>query len=419
MRRDVRQRDLGRLDEESGRGFPLFAWVLRRYVQRQLRKTDIGRLLVTLPDGARIDHRGTQPGPEATLAVNRWSTFARVVTGGSNGFAEAYMDGTWSSPDLPKLLEWFDRNGAALETATDGPLLARVADRLRHALRSNTRRNSRRNIAAHYDLGNAFYGAWLDASMSYSSGIYADAHTSLEEAQAAKIARVCALLELQPGHQVLEIGAGWGGVMEAAAQRGAAITGLTLSVEQKAFAEARLAQASPGAPWEVRLQDYRDVDGSFDRVVSIEMLEAVGEAYWPIYFKQVHDRLRPGGVAVIQVISIAPERYEGYRRRPDFIQRYIFPGGMLPTPEIVAEQARAAGLDLTRREDFGLSYADTLRDWRVRFLAAWPRIAPLGFDPHFKRMWEYYLAYCEAGFRDGAIDVHLFQFRKPLSDGAA
>lgn len=407
------QRDLGRLDEQSGRSVPVLSWALRRYVQRLLRQAHLGRLIVTLPDGERIDHRGNQPGPEATLAVNRWSTLARVVTGGSNGFAEAYMDGFWSSPDLPVLLEWFDRNSAALETATDGPLLVRVADRLRHALRSNTRRNSRRNIAAHYDLGNAFYAAWLDDSMSYSSGIYADARTSLEEAQAAKIARVCALLELQPGHQVLEIGAGWGGVMEAAAQQGAAITGLTLSVEQKAFAEARLANAAPGGTWEVRLQDYRDVEGSFDRVVSIEMLEAVGEAYWPAYFKQVHDRLKPGGVAVIQVISIAADRYDGYRRRPDFIQRYIFPGGMLPTPQIVADEGRAAGLTLSRREDFGLSYADTLRDWRVRFLAAWPRIAPLGFDPHFKRMWEYYLAYCEAGFRDGAIDVHLFQFRKP------
>lgn len=413
MQRDFGQRNFGRLDGESGRAFPVLAWALRRYVQRQLRQADIGRLIVTLPDGARIDHRGSTPGPEATLAVNRWSTLSRIVVGGSNGFAEAYMEGTWSSPDLPTLLEWFDRNGAALETATDGPILARLADRLRHALRSNTRRNSRRNIAAHYDLGNAFYAAWLDDSMSYSSGIYADARASLEEAQAAKIARVCALLDLQAGQQVLEIGAGWGGVMEAVARQGAAITGLTLSVEQKAFAEARLAQAVPGARAEMRLQDYRDVTGSFDRVVSIEMLEAVGEAYWPVYFKQVYDRLKPGGVAVIQVISIAPERYDGYRRRPDFIQRYIFPGGMLPTPEIVAEQARAAGLTLSRREDFGLSYADTLRDWRVRFLAAWPRIAPLGFDPHFKRMWEYYLAYCEAGFRDGAIDVHLFQFRKP------
>lgn len=407
------QRDFGRLDERSERSFPFLAWALRRYVQRLLKQADLGRLLVTLPDGERIEHRGSRPGPEATLAVNRWATLGRIVTGGSNGFAEAYMDGYWSSPDLPTLLEWFDRNGAALATATDGPLGVRLADRVRHALRSNTRRNSRRNIAAHYDLGNAFYAAWLDESMSYSSGIYADARTSLEAAQAAKIARVCELLEMAPGHQVLEIGCGWGGILEAAASRGAAITGLTLSQEQKAFAQARLAAAATDAAWDVRLQDYRDVAGSFDRIVSIEMLEAVGEAYWPVYFRQVQERLKPGGIAVIQVISIAAERYDGYRRRPDFIQRYIFPGGMLPTPQIVAEQAAAAGLTLARREDFGLSYAATLRDWRVRFLAAWPRIAPLGFDLRFKRMWEYYLAYCEAGFRDGAVDVHLFQFRKP------
>ena len=407
------QRDVGRLEEHRARSRPMVAWLLRRYVQRMLRHADLGRLILTLPDGGRIDHRGSRPGPEAKLAVNRWSTLARVVVGGSNGFAEAYMDGFWSSPDLATLLEWFDRNGSALEATTDGPLLARVADRLRHSLRSNTRRNSRRNIAAHYDLGNAFYAAWLDPSMSYSSGIYADARSSLEEAQAAKIARVCELLELQPGQTALEIGCGWGGVMEAAAARRVAITGLTLSHEQKAFAEARLSRTAPGAAWEVRLQDYRDVAGSYDRIVSIEMLEAVGEAYWPTYFAQLHDRLVPGGVAVVQVITIAADRYAAYRHRPDFIQRYIFPGGMLPTADIVADQGRAAGLVLSRREDFGLSYADTLRDWRMRFLAAWPRIALLGFDPHFKRMWEYYLAYCEAGFRDGAIDVHLFQFRRP------
>ena len=407
------QRDFGRLEGQHERDAGAFAWIIRRYLQRLLQPADRGRLVVTLPNGSRILHGGSKPGPEATLAINRWQVFARVLAGGSNGFAEAYMDGFWSSPDLPALLAWFDCNGSALETTTDGPLPMRLMDRLRHALRSNTRRNSRRNIAAHYDLGNAFYAAWLDAGMSYSSGIYAEAQTSLEAAQAAKVDRVCDLLELQSGQRVLEIGCGWGGVMEAVAQRGAAITGLTLSHEQKAFAEARLAQCAPAEAWDVRLQDYRDLDGSYDRIVSIEMLEAVGEAYWPTYFAQVHDRLKPGGVAVIQVISIAEDRYAAYRRRPDFIQRYIFPGGMLPTPAIVAEQADIAGLVLSQRMDFGLSYAHTLRDWRMRFLAAWPRIAVLGFDAHFKRMWEYYLAYCEAGFHTGAIDVHLFQFRRP------
>lgn len=407
------QRDFGRLEEQT-RGTGVFAWAVRRYIQRLLKPADLGRLIVTLPNGERIDHCGTKPGPEATLAINRWLALSRVATGGSNGFAEAYMDGYWSSPDLPTLLEWFDRNGSALEKTTDGPLPIRVMDRLRHASRTNTRRNSRRNIAAHYDLGNEFYRAWLDASMSYSSGIYSDPRTSLEEAQQAKISRVCELLKLEPGHTVLEIGCGWGGVMESIAQRGSAVTGLTLSREQKALTESRLAATAPGRTWDVRLLDYRDVDGSFDRIVSIEMLEAVGEAYWPTYFAQVRDRLKPGGVAVIQVITIAAHRYEDYRRRPDFIQRYIFPGGMLPTPDIVISQGTAAGLALTWREDFGLSYAYTLRDWRNRFLSAWPRIAPLGFDTHFKRMWEYYLAYCEAGFRDGAIDVHLFQFQRPI-----
>lgn len=401
----------GRVDD--GRPAPgVVRALLRQRVALLLAPAQSGRLLVTLPDGHRIDQRGTSDGPSATLAINSWSLLWAVVARGSIGFAEAYMEGHWSSPDLTRLLEWFARNRVALTRTAAGPFTARLADRLQHATRANTRRNSRRNIAEHYDLGNAFYAEWLDAGMNYSAGLYGDERTPLAEAQAAKVSRVCELLELAPGHRVLEIGCGWGAVMDAASARGAAMTGITLSVEQQRYTRQRLA-AGRRAPWDVRLQDYRDASGQYDRIVSIEMLEAVGEAYWPAYFRQLHDLLAPGGSAVVQVITIASERFAYYRRRPDFIQRYIFPGGMLPTPEIVCAQAQAAGLGLDLRQDFGMSYAYTLRDWRVRFLSAWPRLAPLGFDVRFKRMWEYYLSYCEAGFRHQALDVHLFRFRKP------
>lgn len=279
----------------------------------------------------------------------------------------------------------------------------------------NTRRGSRRNIAAHYDLGNEFYRQWLDAGMSYSAGLFSSGGETLEQAQNAKLDRVLRLLELAGGERVLEIGCGWGALAERLVQNRCSLIGITLSNEQLAYAQQRLSGQAPAEHCNLRLQDYRDVRGNFDRIVSIEMLEAVGEAYWPTYFKKLHECLRPGGIAVLQVITIDEARFENYRHRPDFIQKYIFPGGMLPTPEIIGREASKAGLHLVSNEFFGDDYARTLEEWRTRFQNAWPQIKALGFDQRFKKMWDYYLAYCQVGFETAAITVGLYKFKRAAS----
>jgi cyclopropane-fatty-acyl-phospholipid synthase len=285
--------------------------------------------------------------------------------------------------------------------------------RLRHARNRNTRRGSRRNIAAHYDLGNKFYQQWLDAGMSYSAGLFSSIDETLEQAQNVKLDRVLSLLELAGGESVLEIGCGWGALAERLVQKRCNLTGITLSTEQLVYSQQRLSGQSLAMHCDLHLQDYRDVRGDFDRIVSIEMLEAVGEAYWPTYFEKMHDRLRPGGIAVLQVITIDETRFENYRRRPDFIQKYIFPGGMLPTPQIIEREVSKAALHLVGNEFFGNGYARTLEEWRTRFQNAWAQIEPLGFDQRFKRMWEYYLAYCQVGFETRTIDVGFYKIVKP------
>jgi len=280
-------------------------------------------------------------------------------------------------------------------------------------LRANTLSGSRRNIRQHYDLGNAFYAQWLDAGMSYSSGLFSEPGMTLEQAQAAKQARVLALLDAAPGQTVLEVGCGWGGQMEVLARHGCSVTGLTLSPAQLAYTQQRIAASGLAGRANAMLQDYRQSSGGFDRVVSIEMLEAVGEAFWPRYFDTLRARLNPGGIAVLQVITIDDARFENYRRAPDFIQRYIFPGGMLPPSGALRRCIADTGLALQHVETFGDSYAQTLAVWRRRFLDAWPQIAAMGFSERFRRMWDYYLCYCEAGFRAGAIEVGLWRIARP------
>jgi len=369
-----------------------------------------GSLTIDLPSRRRILLTGDQSGHNAHVAVHRWRALPRIALGGDAGFADALGAGECSSHDLKTLLLWGIDNSGANGSVGDPHLTWHVIARLRHRLRANTRRNSRRNIAAHYDLGNAFYSAWLDEELNYSSGIYDTTESTLEEAQKAKLDRVADLLELECGESILEIGCGWGALAELlVGKHRCHVTGLTLSAEQLDYARRRLS-AFDGRS-DLRLQDYRDATGTFDRIVSVEMMEAVGEAFWPAYFTKIASSLSRNGTAVLQVITIDEDRFDDYRRRPDFIQMSIFPGGMLPTKSIITAQVERAGLAVERSEYFGTSYARTLADWRLRFDRAWPSIKALGFDERFRRLWDYYLVYCEAGFEAGWVDVGLYQIR--------
>ncbi|MBX9773969.1 MAG: cyclopropane-fatty-acyl-phospholipid synthase family protein [Xanthobacteraceae bacterium] len=367
-----------------------------------------GRLVIESPAGERFVAEGSLPGPHAHLKVYRWNLLWRILLRGDIGFAESYIAGECSTPNLGVLMRFALRNADALRPAR-WLRASGVFDKLRHALNRNTRRGSRRNIAAHYDLGNEFYAQWLDPSMSYSSALFTEAGQTLEDAQEAKLRRVFDLLDLSGGERVLEIGCGWGGLAQRLIERHAChVTGITLSTRQLEFARKGLHDRGLSARCDLRLQDYREVRGAYDRIVSIEMLEAVGASYWPTYFRQLRDNLRPGGIAVLQVITIAEARFESYRRRPDFIQQCIFPGGMLPTAAIIGRETAAAGLQLVATEFFGESYAQTLLHWQRRFQDAWSAIEQLGFDRRFKRTWEYYLEYCKAGFEAEVLNVGLY-----------
>ena len=399
---------LDTIDRETGRA-PVGLAV--RALRALLPSPTAGTLRIVTPEGETVDIAGRTTGVDAAVVIERWRAIWRLVRGGEVGFAEAFMDGDWTTPDLTRFLEWALRNEAEAG-AFHGHAGARLARRVAHGLRANTRRGSRRNIAAHYDLGNDFYRLWLDRGMSYSSGIYSSGAETLEEAQDAKLERIAALLDVRNDDTVLEIGCGWGGVLERLlTHQDCRMTALTLSTEQRFYALARVERLGVADRADIRLEDYRDAAGQYDRIVSIEMLEAVGERYWPLYFDKLRASLKPGGTCVLQVITIAEDRFGGYRSHPDFIQSYIFPGGMLPTKTAVRAAAGAAGLSLEAEEFFGQSYARTLRDWLDRFKANENAIAALGLPARFRRMWEYYLSYCEAGFRGGAIDVGLFQLR--------
>ncbi len=386
----------------------------RRLLDRLAARLAVGSLTVQTPSGEWLTFASAIPEPAATLVLHRWRTLQRILLDGDIGFAEAYLDGDWSSPDLPALIELAALNDSALGAAIDPALPRRLFIRLRHALSANSRKGSRRNIPRHYDLGNDFYAQWLDAGMTYSSAIYRSPDAAIEVAQQTKQDRTIELLDLKGGDRVLEIGCGWGALAERIVRDGKShLTGITLSPAQLEVATKRLSAAGLDRRADLRLQDYREVKGKFDRIVSIEMLEAVGQAYWPTYFATLRDRLVPGGVAVLQGITIEDRRFDNYRNNVDFIQRYIFPGGMLPTIPEMRRQIDRAGLRLISMETFGQSYARTLAEWNSRFQAAWPKIEKMGFSLRFKRMWEYYLCYCEGGFTAGAIDVGLYKIECP------
>jgi len=381
-----------------------------------------GRLTVNFPSGNAYKLSGSQDEIEgeefhATCHLKSYRAIRRILRAQAVGFGEAYMEGDLDSPDLTELLELMACNMDAMEAALEDWSIVRTWNRVQHMLRSNTRRGSRRNIAYHYDLGNDFYQLWLDSSMTYSSGVFDEQHQDLESAQENKYRQLAEKLDLQPHHRVLEIGCGWGGFAEFAARNyGCKIVCLTLSTEQLEWAQQRIDQAGLSEYVEFRLQDYRDVTGKFDRIVSVEMFEAVGEEHWPTYFEQLQRCLVPGGKAGLQIISIANDRYAGYRDTTDFIQKYIFPGGMLPSPEKLDEQVERAGLRNIGQVNFGASYARTLELWRKEFLRNWDAIAELGYSEKFKRMWEYYFSYCEAGFRRNTIDVGHYFLQKDAVD---
>jgi cyclopropane-fatty-acyl-phospholipid synthase len=384
-----------------------------RFVLSALVDMPKGSLRIHTPEGQDLLLGNNGPGPDAEIRLNNWKLPQRALMGATIGLAESYMDGDWESPDVTTFLELFTVNVEEGEKVAGGSnRLLNALQRLRHWLNENSRRGSKRNISAHYDLGNAFYSEWLDRTMTYSSALFSCGAKDLESAQNAKYRALIKAAGIGPEDHVLEIGCGWGGFAEFAAREiGCRVTGLTISREQHDFARERMKRAGLSDRVEIKFQDYRDEGGIYDRVASIEMFEAVGEKYWPAYFSTLRKCLKPGGTAGLQIITINESAFDSYRRRPDFIQRYVFPGGMLPTPQLLRSLGQEHGLCFLGERVFAQDYARTLAEWRARFWASWDRIKPLGFDERFKKLWEFYLHYCEAGFRTEYIDVRQVIYR--------
>lgn len=372
-----------------------------------------GSIEVELPDGRRFLFGDRGP-IRADMRIRDYGFGRRVLKSGDIGFAEGQIAGEWESDDLPKLLTLLADNAERFMTLLEGSTLGKLTNWLRHRRRANTRHGAKRNILAHYDLGNRFYEAWLDRTMTYSSARFDKATNDLEAGQIAKYRALAERLALTPGEHVLEIGCGWGGFAEFAAREyGVHVTGLTISNEQLAYATQRMERAGLSDRVTIVSRDYRDIKGQFDKVASIEMFEAVGEEYWPAFFRKIAEVLKPGGRAALQIITIKDELFKHYRSRADFIQRYVFPGGMLASLERLREETAQAGLAWRQVEAFGQSYAETLAEWARRFRARWDDIRAMGFDERFKRLWLFYLGYCEAGFRTGRTNVVQLELAKP------
>lgn len=382
-----------------------------------LSRLKYGTLTLQLPDGS-MRRFGSGEAPTASLRLVNWKVCSAALRSGDIGFAESYIAGDWTTPHLTELLRVLIVNRKEVEDVIYGTWLGRLAYRVKHLLNRNTKANSQKNIHAHYDLGNAFYELWLDGTMNYSSGIFETPETSMKEAQHAKVRRALRMADVQPGSRLLEIGCGWGALAEMAiTEFDASLVGVTLSTEQLAWANERMARTGAAHKADLRLQDYRDIgktspDAAFDAICSIEMVEAVGREYWPTYFQSVARLLKPGGKACVQSIVIVDDLFERYVSSTDFIQQYIFPGGCLPCPREFRVQARAAGLEVIDEFSFGQDYAHTLRLWREQFMAQESRVLQLGFDKRFIRIWEFYLAYCEAAFAQANTDVVQYTLRK-------
>lgn len=373
----------------------------------------IGNLTANLPDGSSYRFEGDIEGPDADVTLHNWNLPRRALIGGSIGVAESYMDGDWDSNSVTSFLELFTRNYELGDEVTSPNFVQAFFQRFRHWMNTNTKRGSKKNISAHYDLGNEFYDLWLDKSMTYSSALYSKGANSLEAAQQAKYRNLVETIGIKGDDKVLEIGSGWGGFAEYVAKNtDAHVTGLTISQEQFDFAQKRIFEAGLNEKVNFKFQDYRDEVGIYDKIASIEMFEAVGEKYWPIYFEKLRDCLKQEGRAGLQIITISDSSFESYRVRPDFIQKYVFPGGMLPSPKILSTLAANSGFCEDLPRIFGHDYARTLAEWRLTFWDKWDQIKLLGFDERFKRMWEFYMHYCEAGFQAENIDVRQVFYQK-------
>lgn len=383
-------------------------------VMEMLKQLQYGRLDIKLDDGRIFRAEGKNPGPVAELDVHNPDLFGRLIREGDLGFCDAYLDKWWSTPDLQAFMDLVHQGNEPIYDGFPGMKLVWAYEQIRFWLQRNNRRQARKNISYHYDLGNDFYRLWLDDTMTYSSALFTTGQESLEAAQIAKYASLIDQMGAKPGDHILEIGCGWGGFAEyAAKERGLRVTGLTISEEQFNYAVQRIENAGLKDMVDFKLQDYRDETGTYDGIASIEMFEAVGERYWPVYFQTVRDRLKPGANATLQIITVADRRWDVYKRGVDFIQKYIFPGGMLPSPTALRQQIEKAGLGIARSVEFGASYDLTLRRWHETFNDHWDEIAQLGFDDRFRRMWNFYLTACAAAFDSSNTDVTQITVTRP------
>ena len=383
-------------------------------VNATINQLKIGSMTFVLLDGRKFESQGKEPGPHGEIYVRNDDLFARILREGDLGFCEAYMDGWFDTQDLQGLMDVILINNDSVGRGFPGQGLVKYFERFRHWMNRNTKEQAAKNISYHYDLGNEFYSAWLDETMTYSSALYRSNNESLHEAQLNKYASIMDRMGVGENDHVLEVGCGWGGFVEyAAGTRGAKVTGLTISKEQHDFAKARMQREGLNDKVEIVMRDYRDETGTYDGLASIEMFEAVGEKFWPGYFDMVKGRLKPGATASIQIITIADKLFPYYRKNVDFIQKYIFPGGMLPSPSALRDQTSRAGLEFTGSVEFGQSYSETLRIWHNAFNNKWDDIQKLGFDDRFKRMWDFYLTCCASCFWAGTCDVTQIAIRRP------
>ena len=393
---------------------------LPRYFRRVfdlMGKLNSGRVDFVLPDGRRFRAEGKSSGPVAEVTINNPEVFARLIREGDLGFSDAYLDGWWTTPDLQTFMDFIHADNDDMYDGFSGIAIVRAWEKVRFWFQSNSKRQALKNISHHYDLGNDFYSLWLDDTMTYSSALFNTGQESLENAQIAKYASMIDQMGVKPGDHVLEIGCGWGGFAEyAAKERGLKVTGLTISKEQLLYARERIKNNGLEDKVDLKLQDYRDETGVYDGVASIEMFEAVGQKYWPTYFETIKHCLKPGKQATLQIITVHDARWDVYRKSVDFIQKYIFPGGMLPSPTVLRQEVTKAGLRVHHSIEFGKSYSQTLRRWFDVFNDQWDTINDMGFDDRFRRMWNFYLTSCAATFESGNCDVTQITLQKPDSN---